>query len=259
MASITVMFIITIIAFTIRGAEITTTEKDLTTISPGILYRCPALVSTEYQVTLVNSDTVSTTGCAYLMYTEGYVIEQSYMVWIGTEEYEGEDCHDLRMKYYSFSCLTKNLVLTKDRYEGLMLLRIYEDDYNKTGTPAYKCALYEELSANRSSFRFAISQNASCKGLLDVLSPPPNTMFTEFNTGATLITFNSKQANAVNNVRKRRHALSDIIGGDRGHGSVMFLQSSQSNLNGKDDSTNTSTTTDDKNMLRQSLKLENIN
>lgn len=29
------------------------------------------------------------------MYTEGYVIEQSYMVWIGTEEYEGEDCHDL--------------------------------------------------------------------------------------------------------------------------------------------------------------------
>ncbi|KAF0752242.1 Uncharacterized protein FWK35_00034196 [Aphis craccivora] len=248
MASIIVMFIITIIAFTIRGAEITITEKDLTTTSQGILYRCPALISTEYQVTLVNSVTVSTTGCAYLMYTEGDVIKQSYMVWFGTEEYGGEDCHDLRMSYYSFSCLTKNLVLTKDRYEGLMLLRIREEDYNESGTSDYKCALYEGLSANRSSFRFAISQNASCTGLLDVLYPPPNMMFTEFNKEATLITFNSKQANVDNNVRKRRHGLSDIIGGNRGHGSVMFLQS-----------TNTSTTTDDKSMLRQSLKLENIN
>ncbi|XP_050061967.1 uncharacterized protein LOC126551798 isoform X3 [Aphis gossypii] len=77
--------------------------------------------------------------------------------------------------------------------------------------------------------------------LLDVLNPP-ETIFPEFNKGTTLSS-SGKKVNHVDYERKRRQALPDVIGGDGGFGSVMFLQSSQSNLNEKNDSTNSSTTT----------------
>jgi len=68
--------------------------------------------------------------------------------------------HYLDLEYFRYNCLTKDLVLYKDTIEGLMYLRLYQDDYNKTGTPDYKCAvsiLYLNLLFNHNqSFRFHI-------------------------------------------------------------------------------------------------------
>jgi len=53
MTSMAVIIFMTKIAITSKGAEITS-EKDLLTTTQGILYRYPALISTEYYVNLVN-------------------------------------------------------------------------------------------------------------------------------------------------------------------------------------------------------------
>ncbi|XP_050061707.1 uncharacterized protein LOC126551716 [Aphis gossypii] len=182
MASITVMLmIIPIVAITILTAQITN-EIDLSTLTSitaprELLFRCPSLIAAEYEVTVLNSVSALIAGCAYITYSSSILIQQSYLMWFGSKEERGQDCYNPNLEYYRFNCLTKDLVLYKDTIEGLMYLRLYQDDYNKTGTPDYKCALYETINGNRTSFRFAISPNTTCNGLIDVLYPPRYVVF----------------------------------------------------------------------------------
>lgn len=58
--------------------------------------------------------------------------------------------------------------------------------------------------------------------------------------------------------REQRHALPYAFAGVGGRGSVMFLYNSQSAMNENEDTANTTTTTMDKNRLRESLEIEHI-
>ncbi|XP_050063195.1 uncharacterized protein LOC126552523 [Aphis gossypii] len=157
-----------------------------------LLFRCPSLRAAEYEVTVLNSVSALIAGCAYITYSSSILIQQSYLMWFGSKEEKGQDCYNPNLEYFRYNCLTKDLVLNKDTIEGLMYLRLYADDYNKTGTPDYKCALYETINGNRTHFRFAISPNKTCKGLIDVLYPPRDMLFSDSNPGAVLLSFNSK-------------------------------------------------------------------
>ncbi|XP_060845471.1 uncharacterized protein LOC132925062 [Rhopalosiphum padi] len=70
----------------------------------------------------------------------------------------------------------------------------------------------------------------------------------------------SALSTAVQNKTKReqRHALPYAFAGVGGRGSVMFLYNSQSAMNENEDTANTTTTTMDKNRLRESLEIEHI-
>ncbi|KAE9543366.1 hypothetical protein AGLY_002166 [Aphis glycines] len=139
--------------------------------------------------------------------------------------------NSLDLEYFRYNCLTKDLVLYKDTIEGLMYLRLYQDDYNKTGTPDYKCALYEAINGNRTSFRFAISPNTTCKGLIDVLYPPRDMLFSDSNPGAVLLSFNRKNVDNVDYERYRRQALPYKIDGNGGNGSVTNTTTTNINKN----------------------------
>ncbi|KAE9543367.1 hypothetical protein AGLY_002167 [Aphis glycines] len=236
MASITVMLmIIPIIAITILTAQITN-EIDLSTSTSitaprELLFRCPSLIAAEYEVTVLNSVSALIAGCAYITYSSSILIQQSYLMWFGSKEERGQDCYNPNLEYFRYNCLTKDLVLYKDTIEGLMYLRLYQDDYNKTGTPDYKCALYEAINGNRTSFRFAISPNTTCKGLIDVLYPPRDMLFSDSNPGAVLLSFNRKNVDNVDYERYRRQALPYKIDGNGGNGSVTNTTTTNINKN----------------------------
>ncbi|KAE9528506.1 hypothetical protein AGLY_012077 [Aphis glycines] len=209
MTSIAIVLIMTIISMTSGRVEINT---DLPGDARGISYKCPSVISTEYDVTVI-SDTPLIAGCAQIVYDSNDTIKQSYNLWFGNERHRGQDCHDPRMDYFHFNCLAKELEQSKDTSKGLMYLRLYNDDFNKTLKPDYKCALFEAVNGNLNSFRIAVSENISCNGLFDVLYPPQ--MIPESNKGSMLLLFKRKQ---VDLERKRRDASSSIIDGDDGHG-----------------------------------------
>ncbi|XP_026820346.1 uncharacterized protein LOC113558953 [Rhopalosiphum maidis] len=279
-------------------------------VTPKILNGCPSLESAVYQVSVINSNTTLNGGCAYINYNSSGVMRQSFSLWFNSIENVGQRCQNQGIDYLNFYCLEKSLSPTEDINEGRMkYIKLYDGAPNKTGNPDHRCALYKTGNESATTLRMAVSENDSCKGLLNLLSHPKmkipksknGSMLLFFNkTGVdkletTTLTstladttttesiesiakrferrgyilqnfgnrpnpFGSTRKAAVQNRGKReqRHALSYIIGGDGGRGSVSFLYGSQSAINEKDDSTNTTTTTEDKNRLRQSLEIKHM-
>ncbi|XP_060845523.1 uncharacterized protein LOC132925118 [Rhopalosiphum padi] len=321
MMPIAVFMITTIISIISGGAD---TQTNLPRVTPKILNGCPSLESAVYQVSVTNSNTTLNGGCAYINYNSSGKMRQSFSLWFTSIENVEQRCQKQGIEYLNFYCLEKSLSPTEDTNDGRMkyeYIALYDGTPNKTGNPDHRCALYKTGNESSTTLRMAVSENDSCKGLLNILSHP-KMKIPQSKNGSMLLFFNKTRVDkfeattladttttteSIESISKRferrgyilqnfgnrpnpfhsrgkrlvyvlsrmariacgfclvlmeqRHALSYIIGGDGGdggRGSVMFLHGSQLAMNEKDDSTNTATTTEDKNRLRQSLEIKHM-
>lgn len=51
-----------------------------------LLYRCPSVIAAEYEVTVLNSVSALIAGCAFILYSSGIFIQQTYSIYFGSKE-----------------------------------------------------------------------------------------------------------------------------------------------------------------------------
>ncbi|XP_022166761.1 uncharacterized protein LOC111031212 [Myzus persicae] len=153
-------------------------NKDILGSTPGIQGRCPKIESAEYlKVTAMGSGSLFMVGCASIDYNSSDTMIQSFNLWIGSVQHGGQRCDDQvransGMKHFHFDCLSESSSPSEDTNNGPMFVRLNGIATNKGGRPDQRCALYEPASWNATTFRMAVSGNASCDGLSDMLYHP---------------------------------------------------------------------------------------
>ncbi|XP_050063826.1 uncharacterized protein LOC126552844 isoform X1 [Aphis gossypii] len=195
-----VVLVITVIISIGAGADLQT-DKDMLEVTPQIQDGCPPLESAEYQVTVMSSISLVINGCAYINYNSSNVMRQSYSLWFDRVQHGGQcsrdQAHNLGMEHLSFYCLKKSPVLPENTNKGRMYLRLYDETSNKTGKPYQKCAMYETVNGDATTFKIAISGHTSCDGLLHMLSPSLLQMIPQFNKGSVLLLFNKTKLDVL--------------------------------------------------------------